>query len=208
MTILLLLLHLKNICVHYLYSQTCLIPRTLGPGATSVVFTITWGLLVLLVLYEEAHWDTWSAEAVPQPFVEGQSFKYPGWAGRLHHLSALSCLLYWGLIFSESLLQDLSHFSQLRLATGSTTVLLDCSLHSTVVYCLTSIQPASSKSFLCCQWSLWVQVPNGWLPSPHMAVTSGKPLTAAPAQISLKMSTIIDTSNVRAGHLAAIPIIT
>lgn len=155
----------------------------------------------------QPHWDTWSAEAALQPFVEGQSFKYPGWAGRLHHLSALSCLLCWGLIFSESLLLDLPHFSQLRLATASTTVLLDCSLLSTVVYCLTSIQPASSQSLLCCQRSLWVQVPNGWLASAHMSLTSGKPLTAAPPQISLKMSTIIYTSNLRAAHLAVMPVI-
>ena len=56
---------------------------------------------------------------------------------------------------------SLRHFSQLRLATVSTTVVLDCSMLSTNVYCLASIQPTSSQSLLCCQRSLGVQVPNG-----------------------------------------------
>lgn len=87
--------------------QTCLTPRALRPGTTSVIITITQGLLVILLLERRLYWDTWSAEALLQPFVEDQSLKYPGWAGHLHHLSAPSSLLYWGLVFSESLLLDL-----------------------------------------------------------------------------------------------------
>lgn len=119
-----------------------------------------------------------------QPFVEGQSFKYPGWAGRLHHLSVSCCLLSRGLVFSESLLRDLLRSlasAGLRLATIDAAVELDSpsSLQLCWLFGFHAAQRAAKASYAAKREPVWVRAPIGDWPLFKWV----KPLNGDPLQL-------------------------